>query len=115
MRQGVNLLRRDLPGKRSARGLTYSVGGGQYGPLYANELKNNDIRISMDGKGRAIDNIFIERLWRSVKYEEVYLNPPKDGLHLYERLARYFHFYNHERLHQSLEYRPPARFYRAAA
>jgi len=83
--------------------------------VYINELLDNDIRISMDGKGRATDNIFIERLWRSVKYEEVYLNPTTDGLDLYERLSRYFHFYNHERLHQSLGYRTPASLYRAAA
>jgi putative transposase len=83
--------------------------------VYINELKNNDIQISMDGKGRAIDNIFIERLWRTVKYEEVYLKPPNDGLALYEQLTRYFRFYNHERLHQSLEYRTPGSYYRAAA
>jgi len=83
--------------------------------VYINELKDNDIQISMDGKGRAIDNIFIERLWRSVKYEEVYLHPPQDGLDLYERLRCYFRFYNHERLHQSLDYRTPASFYRVAA
>jgi putative transposase len=83
--------------------------------IYVNELKGNNIQISMDGKGRAIDNIFIERLWRSVKYEEVYLNPPKDGLDLHDRLTRYFHFYNNERLHQSLDYRPPVTFFRKAA
>jgi putative transposase len=83
--------------------------------IYVNELKDNDIQISMDGKGRAIDNIFIERLWRSVKYEEVYLNPPKDGLDLFGRLTLYFHFYNNERLHQSLDYRPPVTFFRKAA
>lgn len=83
--------------------------------VYVNELKDNNIQISMDGKGRAIDNIFIERLWRSVKYEEVYLNPPKDGLDLFDRLTRYFRFYNNERLHQSLDYRPPVTFFRKAA
>ncbi len=70
------------------------------------------IQISMDGRGRALDNIFVERLWRSVKYEEVYL---KDYRHVPEArtgLAGYFAFYNGERLHQSLNYQTPAAVYR---
>ncbi len=74
-----------------------------------------NIKISMDGKGRAIDNIFVERLWKSVKYECVYLNVFKDGLELYEGLKAYFNFYNNERLHQSLDYRTPESFYNEAA
>jgi putative transposase len=73
------------------------------------------IQISMDGKGRAIDNIFIERLWRSVKYECVYLYAFEDGVQLYNGLQQYFHFYNHERIHQSLEYQVPACLYNQAA
>ncbi len=65
----------------------------------------------MDGKGRAIDNIFIERLWRSVKYEHIYLHEAEDGVQLYEGLKEYFSFYNHERPHQSLEYETPADCY----
>jgi putative transposase len=65
-------------------------------------------------KGRALDNIFIERLWRSVKYEEIYLNEYQDVLHLKQSLKKYFHFYNTERPHQSLEYRTPVEFNRAA-
>lgn len=65
----------------------------------------------MDGKGRAIDNIFIERLWRSVKYEHIYLHVAEDGVQLYEGLQEYFSFYNHERSHQSLEYKTPADCY----
>ena len=61
----------------------------------------------MDGKGRAIDNVFIERLWRSLKYEYVYLNAPETGKELYHGLYDYFNFYNNERLHQSLEYQFP--------
>ena len=74
-----------------------------------------DIKISMDGKGRAIDNIFIERLWKSVKYECVYLNVFEDGVQLYEGLQKYFNFYNNERLHQSLDYQTPESLYRKAA
>ena len=73
------------------------------------------IQISMDGKGRAIDNIFIERLWRSVKYEYVYLNPAEDGLELYNGLEEYFRFYNQERGHQSLNYQVPESIYVQAA
>ena len=65
----------------------------------------------MDGKGRAIDNIFVERLWRSVKYENIYLYAYEDGLSLYQGLYRYFDFYNHERLHQSLDYATPGSHY----
>lgn len=75
------------------------------------QLTNNGIQPSMDGKGRAIDNIFIERLWKSVKYEHVYLKVPTDGIQLYEGLQDYFNFYNWERPHQSLQYQVPARLY----
>ena len=67
--------------------------------------------MSMDGKGRAIDNVFVERLWRSVKYEEVYLKEYTDGWHAEESLGEYFEFYRHQRPHQSLEYKTPAEVY----
>jgi len=73
-----------------------------------NELQ---IRLSMDGKGRAIDNIFIERLWRSVKYEHVYLFPASDGLECYQGLQEYFRYYNEERRHQSLNDQTPSTVY----
>lgn len=78
-------------------------------------LRKNEINISMDGKGRAIDNIFIERLWRSVKYENIFLNAYTDGMELYRGLKSYFEFYNNERLHQSLDYQLPGKIYREAA
>jgi len=70
-------------------------------------LKDAGVRISMDGKGRWIDNVFIERLWRSVKYEEVYLHAYANGTEARTALTRYFSFYNARRAHQSLEYRTP--------
>jgi putative transposase len=76
--------------------------------VFTNVLIENGIQISMDGKGRAIDNIFIERLWRSVKYEDIYLNCYEDGLALYKGMEAYFQFYNRERPHQSLDYDTPA-------
>jgi putative transposase len=82
---------------------------------YTQMLADNEIQISMDGKGRCIDNIFIERLWRSVKYECVYLKAFEDGIRLYEGLDVYFNFYNNERPHQSLDYIIPAELYRMAA
>lgn len=82
---------------------------------FINMLKNNEIRISMDGKGRALDNIFIERLWRNVKYENVYLNVYENGLSLWKGLNDYFEFYNNERLHQSLGYKTPKQMYVLAA
>lgn len=83
--------------------------------IFINTLKENKIRISMDGKGRALDNIFIERLWRSVKYEKIYLNVYENGLTLWQGLDEYFQFYNHERLHQSLDYQTPWSIYQPAA
>jgi putative transposase len=70
-------------------------------------LEQNNIRISRDGKGRALDNIFIERFWRSLKYEHVYLNPASDGLNLYEGIHHYIQHYNYHRPHQSLNYKTP--------
>ncbi len=74
---------------------------------YTGRLIEAGIRISMDGRGRVFDNIFVERLWRTVKYENVYLNDYDGAPALMEGLARYFAFYNRERLHQSLGYRTP--------
>ncbi len=78
-------------------------------------LKEHTVQISMDGKGRATDNIFVERLWRSVKYEYLYLQRPESCQELYRGLQNYFRFYNHDRLHQSLEYQTPETIYQKAA
>jgi putative transposase len=78
-------------------------------------LKQHNILISMDGKGRAIDNIFVESLWRSVKYEFLYLQRPETFQELYQGLKQYFHFYNRERLHQSLVYNTPESLHNMAA
>ena len=77
-------------------------------------LERAGIRISMDGKGRALDNVFVERLWRSVKYEEVYLKDYQSVSEAIEGLSRYFDFYNRERLHQALGYRTPESVWLAA-
>lgn len=69
------------------------------------------MQISMDGKGRALDNIFTERLWRSVKYEEVYLHEYTSPKEARAQLQQYFAFYNHKRVHQALEERTPAEVY----
>ena len=70
-------------------------------------LEEREIRISMDGKGRALDNIFVERLWRTVKYEEVYCKAYESFDEARDNLDQYFKFYNNKRLHQSLGYRTP--------
>jgi putative transposase len=86
--------------------------GSQYtSDIHIKTLKDNGIKISMDGKGRAIDNIFIERLWRSVKYENVYLQAYEDGNSLNKGMKKYFEFYNNERFHQSLNYKTPNEIY----
>lgn len=70
-------------------------------------LKAAGVQISMDGRGRCHDNIFIERLWRSLKYELIYLMAFEDGIHLSKEVQRWFHWYNQERPHQALKYRTP--------
>jgi putative transposase len=77
-------------------------------PRFTGILEANEIRISMDGRGRCLDNIFVERLWRSVKQENIYLNEYKNVLETRLGLQEYFSFYNTERRHQSLDYRMPA-------
>jgi len=82
-------------------------------PRYLERLQNENIKISMDGRGRALDNIFTERLWRTVKYEEVYLHEYDSPKEAYHQLATYFNFYNFERPHQALDYQVPAQRYGA--
>ena len=83
--------------------------GAQFTSLaFTGRLEDADIRISMDGRGRFLDNIFVERLWRSVKYEEIYLQEYETVAALEQGLEAYFLFYNHERPHQSLDNRVPA-------
>ena len=79
---------------------------------FTSRLETAGVAISMDGRGRALDNVFIERLWRSVKYEEVYLKDYTDGWAAEVSLADYFRFYNEERIHQALDYRTPAEVYK---
>ncbi len=76
-----------------------------------NQLKQKNIQISMDGRGRAMDNIFNERLWRSVKYEEVYLKDYQSVPEAKQGINDYMTFYNQERPHQSLNYKTPAEVY----
>lgn len=86
--------------------------GSQFTSLeFTGRLRQAEVRISMDGRGRALDNIFVERLWRTVKYEEVYLKEYATVPIAIASLREYFRFYNEERLHQALGYQPPAAVY----
>jgi putative transposase len=76
--------------------------------VYTGRLEEKGIMVSQDGRGRALDNIFVERLWRSVKYEEVYPKVYTSVQEALNGLEKYFYFYNNERLHQSLNYETPA-------
>jgi len=78
---------------------------------YQQLLKEANVKISMDSKGRALDNIFTERLWRTIKYEEVYLHDYTSPKEARQQLSRYFDFYNHTRVHQALDYKTPAEVY----
>lgn len=79
--------------------------------VYLDLLREAEVQISMDGKGRALDNVITERLWRTIKYEEVYLNDYAGPKEARQRLTKYLSFYNHQRPHQSLNYRTPAELY----
>lgn len=78
---------------------------------FTGRLEEHQVAISMDGRGRALDNVFVERLWRSVKYESIYLHEFATVAALERGLAEYFRFYSHERPHQALDYRTPAEVY----
>jgi putative transposase len=81
---------------------------------FTGELERRGIAISMDGRGRCFDNIFIERLWRSLKHEEVYLKDYRQVSEARDGIQRWFQFYNHHRPHQALRYRTPAAVYKEA-
>lgn len=86
--------------------------GVQYTSIhYIDVLKKHSIQVSMDGKGRALDNIFIERFWKSLKYERIYLNPPNGGLDIYQMVRQYVEFYNTERRHTEIGKVPPDQIY----
>lgn len=78
---------------------------------FTDRVLGNDIKLSMDSKGRALDNIFIERLWRSLKYEDIYIREYETVRELFEGLKSYFKFYNYKRTHQALGYKTPAELY----
>ena len=81
---------------------------------FVDVLKTHGVAISMDGVNRCLDNIYVERLWRSVKYEEIFLNDYASMTELHAGLKRYFRFYNEERFHQSLDYQTPSDLYSQA-
>ena len=89
-----------------------SAQGAQFtSEAFTTRLRDSGVAISMDGRGRYLDNIFVERLWRSVKYEEVYLKDYADVWEAERELACYFRYYNEQRPHQSLDYATPAQVY----
>jgi putative transposase len=78
---------------------------------FTGSLLSKGVKVSMDGRGRALDNIFVERLWRSVKYEDIYLKEYSSVQSVKDGIDKYFEFYNHERYHESLGYKRPADVY----
>ncbi len=81
----------------------------QYQKLFKPGAPCDEVRVSMDGKGRAIDNVFIERFWRTLKHEHIYLRPPEDGVDLCRTCAQFIHYYNHQRKHSSIGNVPPSK------
>jgi putative transposase len=79
----------------------------EYQKLYKAGGPCESVKISMDGKGRAIDNVFIERFWRTLKHEHIYLRPPQDGVDLCQTCAQFIHYYNHRRKHSGIGNVPP--------
>ena len=107
----LDALQEALGGARKPR-IFNTDQGSQYTSLeFTGTLRDAGIAISMDGKGRATDNAFVERLWRSVKQQCVYRHAPTDGQELWLLLAEYFHYYNHHRAHQHLNGLTPAHLY----
>jgi putative transposase len=103
-------------GKYGKPDIVNSDQGSQFtSALWTEYLDNEDIKISMDGKGRAIDNIFIERLWRTVKQDYIYLSPIETGLELYGGLEMFFDHYNKHKTHQGIGRVTPVTLYRPAA
>jgi putative transposase len=101
-----------LEGAFSSTGLRPEIFNTDQGSQFTCEaftgvLLRNEVKISMDGRGRALDNVFIERLWRTVKYEHIFLHEYENGRDLWQGLDGYFRFYNERRFHQSLCYRTP--------
>ena len=108
----VNMLKNALQAARPE--IFNSDQGAQFtSDAFTGILEDHCIRISMDGRGRAFDNIFVERLWRTVKYEEVYLKDYSGVRDAKDSLRGYFDFYNNERPHQSLGYKTPSEVYYA--
>jgi putative transposase len=108
----VELLERTLASSTSGCGIFNTDQGAQFTSNdFIEVLKTHDIQVSMDGRGRALDNIFVERLWRSVKYECIYLQEFAKVACVNDALEVYFNYYNHERFHQSLGYKTPAAVY----
>lgn len=107
----VDALEEALSGLRRPEVFNSDQGSQFTSKAFTGPLKAHGISISMDGRGRYLDNIFVERLWRSVKYEEVYLHAYETGQEAYDRLKWYFGFYNTERPHQALDYRTPGEVY----
>ena len=81
---------------------------------FTGRLESAGVAVSMDGRGRALDNVFVERLWRTVKYENIYIRCYSSVPELDRGLKEYFAFYNEERLHQSLGYETPGAIYRGS-
>jgi putative transposase len=107
----IDALEDALSGSRRPEVFNSDQGSQFTSKAFTGRLKAHNIAISMDGRGRFLDNIFVERLWRSVKYEEVYLHAYETGKEAHNRLGWYFPFYNIERPHQALNYRTPGEVY----
>ena len=83
---------------------------------YINYIKSLELtKVSMYGKGRALDNIFIERFWRTIKYDKINIEVPTDGLELFRIYHEFIEYYNHERPHESIDYLSPINYYKDAA
>lgn len=106
----VRTLKRAL--KKSSPAIFNTDQGSQFTSAeFTGLLENSGVRVSMDGRGRALDNVFVERLWRTVKYEDIYPRDYADGMDTQRGLVQYFRFYNTQRRHQGLCKRTPAEVY----
>ena len=111
----LEMLEEALRSRDAPRCSTPTRGCSSRRQAFTGRLESAGVAVSMDGRGRALDNVFVERLWRTVKYEDIYIRGYEAVPELHRGLARYFAFYNEERLHQSLGYGTPVVVYRGAS
>ncbi len=107
----LNILKKGIKNYKKPEIVNTDQGSQYTSNEWVKQLNDNKIKISMDGKGRWVDNVMVERFWRTVKQEQIYINPPDDITELKQQINKFIKFYNYQRPHQSLKYKTPSQIY----